>query len=327
MMEKSHSFFISVTFTSRGQTNTYRFETLVEEENRHTMWMYIAPRKVPEERKGCVTISFDPRPSRGSLTNGYGRQAVLQSLYFDGRCSAYDDPPLDPKQGTRAMLLGAIHVFRYLVRHWWPHVTILTMSDQSTYKCKPKFENKIRTFATDLLTGDLTYYERHLGATMESPANRSIRRGVRMRMTSPIDRNGHDFGEAMTLQIQARTRAQERWVSQHADEMKYLLDQMRSTGHSWQEYFTEIKRRFGCEMYACCAENLVTFFGMSVLMGAVYSVELDRVSGTSRIETDENLSHVHASIQAGGGCVRNRRISMLRQRVKSCIYHRSRGPP
>lgn len=294
MSTKSHPFLISVKFVSNGNANAYRFDALIEEEDKHATWLYLAPRKVPEERKGCVTISFDHRPSRQSLRDGEGRQAVLQSLYFDGRCSAYDDPPLESKQGTRAMLLGALHIFRHLMKQFWPHVDELVLSDQSTFKCAPKFQNKIRTFVTDLLTGDLMYYERHIGAKLTSSVNRSRRASIRKRILSPIDTGGREFLKEM------RGLGQNKWLSMNGDEIVALLDAMKNAGSTWQDFFVEIKRRFGCEMYACCSEQLSTFFKMNALMGAEYKVKLDALKGTSVVDS-EDMDNIRATIQVGGG--------------------------
>ena len=42
----------------------------------------------------------------------------------------------------------------------------------------------------------------------------------------------------------------------HGDKIVALLDAMKNSGSTWQDFFVEIKRRFGCEMYACCSEQL-----------------------------------------------------------------------
>ena len=301
-------FVISVAFSSGGpfgRTQTYRFDANMTLEEPHLMWLYLAPRRVPEARKGCVTISFDPKPTRRSLRDGEGRAAILQSLYFDGRCSVADDPPLDPKHGTRAMLLGAVHVFRHLVRTWWPHVTELHLSDESTFKCAPRFGNKIRTYATDLLTGDLTYYERHLGASLSSSSARERRAEVRRRITSPVDATGADFWSSMSSPSTPWDRRQERWMKENGAAVVELLDAVRAAGGTWQDFFGEVRAKYGCDMYACCSEQLVTFFKMSRLMGAGYEVKLDDLRGASTVASSADASatdrRIHTTVHAGGG--------------------------
>lgn len=321
-------FVIRVAFSSAGRQQTYRFDAKMVQEEPHLMWLYLAPLRVPEERKGCVTISFDPKPTRQSLREDVGKQAILQSLYFDGRCSVADDPPLDPKHGTRAMLSGAVHVFRHLVRTWWPHVTELHLADESTYKCEPRFGNKIRTYATDLLTGDLTYYERHLGASPTMSRVRQRRSEVRRRITAPVDATGEAFWAAMAAPPTPWDRRQERWMAAHGDEVMELLDSTRETGKTWQDFFEEVRARYGCDLYACCADQLVTFFGMSRLTGASYSVVLDDLRGASSVVVQGSLRDeesgkgrtLDAMVQVGGGAaIRGASREVRLRRVASAV--------
>lgn len=334
MSKPSRSYLIRVHFprSEGGTSQTYRFDAVLEKEDNHTTWLYLAPRRVPEHRIGCVAISFDPSPTQRSMKHGEGAAAILQSLYFDGRCSAIDDPPLDPKTGTRAMLLvlpGAVLAFRHMARLWWPHIVELHLSDQSTYKCMPQFKNEILTHSTDLLTGDSTYYERHLGAHLESPAAIDRRVDIRRRMLSPIDASGSVFWTTMKSPDIMIDPQQQEWLDANGNTIVRLLDSVRERGQTWQDFFLEIRARYGCIMYACCSKQISSFFGMSRLMGAEYRVRLDAIKGSERATTTMepvNRRQLGIDVTVSGGSGTTTQTSARMIRLIASVRHLLANP-
>jgi len=132
----------------------YFFDVEFKKDNDNVMWASIEQNQ--HNKQACVLISFDPIANHLERDNDV---ATIHALYFNTQCGTIQ--PIEPKKGTRAMLLGALHTLKYIAqtKKKWPHLKVFHLSDESTYKCSPKFKNEIHTFATDLLTGDQTYYE------------------------------------------------------------------------------------------------------------------------------------------------------------------------
>ena len=305
---------------------TLRFDAVLQREGPRTMWLALSPGKVPEEPRGCVLLMFDP-------STGGDPVVQLASVYFDGKCAVGDGPELEQKTGTRSMLKGALLALRHLakVERRWPHLGEIHLDDESTFRCRPEFSDaKIKTFATDLLVGDRTYYERHLNATLSSAAAHADRVAARGRIQSPIDVDGTTFWRHMTptslggVAPVVLSRKQIRWIKAYGHLIVKFVDDVREAGGTWEDAFESIKDWCECEMFACCAEQLVRFFKLSRLMGALYTVKIDELpeAETSVVTRPEpRVVHVKLS-RGGGGPKRDRAFRTLRCRAHSAHARR-----
>lgn len=304
---------MSEDFTLEVETPTdkvIRFDAVLQSEGPTTMWLILAPNKVPEEPRGCVLIMFDP---------SVGGDPVVQlaSVYFDGKCAVGDGAELQQKIGTRAMLRGALLALRHIakIEQKWPHLNEIHLDDESTFRCRPEFADvKIKTFATDLLAGDRTYYERHLNASLFSATAHRDRIEARKRIQSPIDVDGTTFWNRMlptnlggSAQV-VLSRKQIGWMKAYGDLIVQFIDDMRDAGGTWEDAFGSIKDWCDCEMFACCAEQLVRFFRLTRMMGALYTVKLDDLPSATVTYPDSDS--IRVKLTRGGGA-RDRSNSRL----------------
>jgi len=278
----------------------------IEKDSKHSHYFVLSPRQIAG-RRGCVVISFDPLPDADA--DEENKFATLQSIYYEDKCAGKKMlRPLDPKKGTRSMILGALHAFKYLAhtKNMWPHLTTFILTDESTYKCAHSFKKiEIETFATDLLTGDQTYYERHLNAKLVSNVARISKAGLRQRMMTIVDVNGIIFWkeiEKISIEEVLLTNKQKRWMQTFSKDIIELLDEMKLLKRTWQEFFLECRDICGCDFYACCSRQIVRYFAIEKLRGAAYVVKMDELPGSHLKNTMvKDVIKVNLHLRGGKG--------------------------
>lgn len=225
------------------------------------------------DRAGCVMILFDPSPRSRSHT------AVLQNVTHDAECA---QEGLPRKYGTRVMLLGALNIFKHIALTRYPHLREFQLDDEASYPCfpdTPEGDDRIRTFATDLLLQKHTYYERHLRVRPTTSHIKHIVKAVKKRISASIDAPFSEFWKAITDAPVARDFARHpkklEWLAAHKDAIEREFKHHARKQHSWRKFFRTMHHIHNCLFFACCWWRLCIFFDMTPLMGASWHVRFD----------------------------------------------------
>ena len=173
---------------TRGRRLT--FSVLERDVDKTTRYFAILP-----ERVGCITVSFDPRPG------SHDHVAVIQSIQHDTECA---QEGLPKKYGTRAMILGALNALKDISRERYPHLQTIELNDEAAYPCPPyavSEDDKIKTFATDLLLRGETYYERYLRVKPCKQMVSDVVSDVKARVSKRSDVSFSDFWNTMVGEL------------------------------------------------------------------------------------------------------------------------------
>jgi hypothetical protein len=264
----------------------------------------VAPNVIPSE-PCCAVLSLSPVHVEDDEST---RVVVLDCLFYDGTCTA---TRLERRGGTRTMLQDAVTLLNHLafVEGWWPHLCSLELKDGSTFDGLPKF-------ATDLLVGNTTYYESHLGAVLKTKRIQVIKDSCRRRLTSKIDASGRDLWDVVERRV-VRGYDVSPELMKHKEDVIRSVDEARSRKETWEDLFVRLN---GCDVYANFSSQLIDFFEMTRLAGAVYVVPLP-------FEDDGSVSVVDASIVPGGSDMsdaRNKRfekVRILERKAMQAVYN------
>ena len=227
----------------------------------------------PKRRGGpCVTMLFG---SRGDNDDA----VVIEDIRRKGAtCATAEEPPLPRKYGTRLMLLAMLNAFVVRARKMYPHLRRFELADEATYDCPGPLQDiaEIKTFATDLLLQDRTYYERHLNMAMQHPASIETRAALLDRVRR--EPKGVSFGTFFAFLT--TTDGPSRTVHRPGD-VRFLLEHeplLRAAfrrSRSFRAFFADVHAQMGCTFFAACWRRLLHFFGAARLQGAVYAVAFD----------------------------------------------------
>ena len=308
-----------------GTSNThFIFDVLIHQANKHTVFMTLGPVPVTSTCHKCVFIEFDPFPTQN---DDLGHVATIQLFCFSERCGK--EKPLEPKRGARSMLLGALYALLHLAHNEqrWPHLNTFSLNDESDYKCKlsnlpAAKQYPINTFATDLLTQNTTYYQRHLNAHLSSVQANTELKEVRKIITGPVSLKGFDFLKQlnhimMTESGMRPNKEQSDWMTSNSVHLIQIFDDAFNRGECWESAFKHVQAQFGCKMYACCFEQLIIFFNMFRLKGASYEVHAKELPGYGQVKTSLKDSSINVALVGGKS---NTNINILHNKLFSKRY-------
>jgi len=284
---------------------TFTFDILLHQENENVIFMTLGPVPVSATCQKCVFLEFDPKPDDD---DDLGHIAIIQLFCFNEKCTKKGTQPLEPKNGSRSMLLGAMYALLHLAHKEkrWPHLTKFVLNDESDYKCKltpsgPEYI--INTFATDLLTQDKTYYQRHLNANLSAIRARKALMTVRAKITSQVSLSGSEFFKELKrlTTIGYKPNAEQTtWINSNISSLIKIFDDAKNAGESWETAFKVVQHRFSCKMYACFYEQLIVFFNLHYLKGASYEVGVKDLPGYGKVKTRFNKNSIHVLLSGGG---------------------------
>ena len=80
-------------------------------------------------------------------------------------------------------------------------------------------------------------------------------------------------------------RRQIKWMSLFSKDIIEIIDEANCQDRTWQDAFREIKDICNCDFYACCSQQLIKFIKMGGLLGALYFVKMENLSGSSLRKT------------------------------------------
>lgn len=282
----SYKFFIESKEDDGEHSDEKRLTFLVVERDRdeNTRTMVVLPDYI-----GCVTLSFNPRPSQK-----WDDTVVVDSIKHDTKCAAEGLPR---KYGTRAMILGTFNVLKELAKDRYPHLREFHLDDEASYPCPPFSVGngkRIKTFATDLLLAGKTYYERHLNVKPCSVAVLNIVNNVKKRVTEPIDMTFDSFWTHLVGPVPhdtERTSEQLNWLVNRKDALRRSYEKSTTAHDNWREFFQTVHQKYGCVFFSCCWWRLCIMFNMTRLVGASWKVSFKRLPLQSfTIIQDENKS-------------------------------------
>jgi hypothetical protein len=283
------------------------FDATEDELDNRTRVLLVFPRYI-----GCVTVVFDPHVRGGENV------AVIESVKHDRRCAVEGLPR---KYGTRAMMLGTLHVLRDLARIRYPHLKEIELNDEASYPCPPydvpDDGKDIKTFATDLLLQGHTYYERHLGVRPRKPQVDELVRGIKRRMTNPIDVDFDTFWYYITdrkiPRDMYRSPSKMRWLHQHQENIDNLFERTRHVNGSWSAFFRALHVEYGCVFFLCCWWRLCRFFDMTRLMGAAWFIPFEDLPRPASLSISYEIWDDESNEEGrGGGDIGLRRGSVRR---------------
>ena len=290
-----------ISFTS------FTFDVLLHHITKNRIYMTLGPVPVSATCQKCVFIEFDPDPLPSDES---GNTAVIELFCFNANCTKAGTSPLEPKIGSRSMLLGALYALNHLAQkeRRWTHLTKFAMNDESDYTCKlnPLGQDyTIRTFSTDLLTQSKTYYERHLNATFSEKRAKRAASDARKLIMSPISLSGLQFLKTLNSLItpdDPPNKEQEMWMSLQTPLLIAVFDNERSTGGTWETAFKTIQKQFGCKMYACCSKPILIYFDLLPLLGASYEVKIKNLPGFKSVLTEyvQTMNDINIILSGGG---------------------------
>lgn len=290
---------VSFKFVTQNGKNTTTFFVLEKDIDRYTRFFVVVP-----ERIGCVTLSFDPNPRHKDPV------VTVQSIKHDKRCA---EEGLPRKYGTRAMILGTLNVLKDIAHHRYPHLRTIELNDEASYPCPPfavQEDNKIKTFATDLLLRNETYYERHLNVRPCREPIKQIVTATKSRVNRAIDVSFEAFwkniGGSSHAQQDAgsptdvhRAPEQIKWLHDNAPMIQQLFTEYYNRRQSWKVFFQRLHQEYGCTFFACSWWRLCVLFNMTRLVGAAWSVSFDRLPSQSYTILQQQ-EHQHNRSQGGG---------------------------
>lgn len=287
----------------------YKFDIEIKQDDDHTCYLSLAPRRVPHERRGCVVMCFNP-------TRGQSTVVDINAIAHDEKCSAKGTPPLEKKYGTRAMMLGAVHCMMFLASSRWPHLQSFSLTDESTFFCQPAFK-KVKTFAPDLLLRDKTYYQRHLNMDIVKLEVRQTVDNIVKRMAEHVDMTGDEFMGEM-LDETLLTPELVKWLKDNTQDIVACVEDHRDL-KTWRMLLQTLSDKFGCMFFACCSSQLMNLFNMHRLMGAEYTVKFEDVphAHTSSASSQQTGDTINVTFRSGGG-------GKKKVKVKACERERGR---
>jgi hypothetical protein len=304
-----------ITYEVEDEANRrFKFDAEITHEDEFSYYLAVAPRRVQGEYMGCVYMRFDPSIGGDPIVN-------ILRVSFDEECSAKETSPLVRKDGTRAMLLGALHVVMSIAeqRRGWSHLKLFVLNDDSKFPCIPT-SRKVRTIVADALLRDDVYYERRINARpVDANVSRAIE-AVRARMRTPVDVSGKRFvkrmGEGIAVtssnaddQTDAVRNIREKWLSGNLRSVDDIVEEHRRSGKTWRELFAALHAEYGCAFFSSCEQQLVEMFKMKRLVGALYQVAFKDVPRSVA---------VHVTIGGGG-------VAALRRRKERMATVRTRA--
>ena len=296
---------LNVSLPNENETFTnFTFDVLLHHINENVMYMTLGPVPVSRTCQKCVFIEFDPSPDKD---DDLGHMATIQSYCFNAKCTRSGTRPLEPKSGSRSMLLGALYALLHLAHKEkrWLHLTTFSLNDESDYKCKLNAAGKeynINTFATDLLTQGTTYYQRYLNAELSASRARKTCKNARKTILSPVPLSGHEFLNQLQGLVNPDhilDEEQVQWMHSNSSSLKYIFDDAKQKGNSWETAFKHVQSMFACKMYACCFEQLIIFFNLLSLKGASYEVYYKNLPGYKTKVVARNTQSIDVVLSGG----------------------------
>lgn len=272
----------------------------------------VAPRAL--RGKGCVLMLFDPDPADEDPA------VVIEAVNYDARCTADDTPDLVRKYGTRSMVLGAMHAVMRRAARAYPHLSEFQLADEASYPCAQLPPHRVKTYATDLLLFDRTYYERHLGVALAKPRDLRVAEEVRRRVRGPIDLTFDAFWSAVATATDAQPPELGAWLEARRAAVQRLFE----GAATWRAFFQRAHARWNCAFFAACWYQLCGLFGMRSLLGALYRVafkDVPAVPGGAavrlrRVNTDRAEQKGESSTHtAGGGARRSSSTTPIARRL------------
>ena len=244
----------------------YVFDMELHAIDNHLARFLLAPRRIPGERDGCVVLEWDPDPttSDGSVH--------IASIVHNSHCSS-SSKSLEKKYGTRAMVLGSLNAMKAIAADRWPFLSTFFLQDEATFNCPP-LEKSVRTFAVDLLIGDMTYYERHLDVHPDRDLVRFAKERMLRRVHGKIPTK-LEFSKVFEDFLSGSARDEEKIA--FLNENYVNISTSYGYAPTWRSFFIEMHRTYGCSFFAACGASLIDMFEMRPLLGAGWVVEFSKL--------------------------------------------------
>ena len=277
----------------RFEDKEYKFDIELHEED-GIYSLLLAPRRVLGDLKGCVVMEWGMDDDRVNIAN----------IVHNESCSARNVAPMEKKYGTRAMMLGSTHAMILIAKERFPHLNSFVLQDEATYKCLP-LEIKNRTFASDLLLRDDTYYERHLNMEPVLQRIKDAKQAILSRVHARISRRKsfESFWKSLT--------------DKRDDELEKLLWLLENkigiredydSSDTWRNFFIRMHQKHSCSFFAACGNQLIRIFHMSSMLGKQYIVNFEDLPNLSNKDQTGEISLVPQSGGGGDSKLRRRRM-------------------
>jgi hypothetical protein len=280
-----------ITMFVKFEDKQYKFDLELQEQD-GIYSLLLAPRRVQGDLKGCVVMEWGMDDDRVNIAN----------IIHDVNCSSKNVAPLEKKYGTRAMMLGSTHAMILIAKERFPHLKSFVLQDEATYNCPPLEKNN-RTFASDLLIRNDTYYERHLNMEPVLERIKVAKSKILSRVHAPIRKPFDVFWTSLTSER-----------DKEPEKLSWLLENMigiredYASSKTWRNFFIKMHQKHSCSFFAACGNQLLNIFHMSSMLGKQYIVKFEDLPNLSNKDRTGELSLVPYESQSGGGESRRRRM-------------------
>jgi hypothetical protein len=281
------------------KVNGRSFDVLIEEAYR-TMTRFIvgpAVRSNGPGGRGCVLIIFDTKPTIKTVT--------LQWFEYNPAC-AKDVPDLERGPGSKAMLLGALMMFRDMVGTRFPHLQTLSLEDLSRFVCERK-DTDIPTCVTSLVNYKKTYYQRLLNVVPSNDMHKERLTNVLEELDAAVP----DFETFWSL-ITGKTLGSQkyqvedlRWLNDNKAAIRSAFEGLQDRAGSmrrtlsWRHVLKKMFIDHNCKFFECCFQQLSDILGIRALEGVDWVTHLDDIPNSVNGRM-VNWSY-EKSASAGGG--------------------------
>ena len=269
-----------------GTKRTNKFDVEIWHET--DTFVIVSPRTRTKKGHGCVKFVMNLK---------YGDRITIDTVAYNSKCTARGTDDMTKKNGTRSMVIGAMHCVRDLAETRWPEIKGFELHDEGAYTCPP-LDMELRTTASDILLHDSTYYERHYNMTLEKKEVADKKSAALEKIHGRVAMNFEKFWSIVMPDVELYlTEAKHDWLVSNKDDIERVFRRTlkKDPDITWRMLARILHNKYGCTFFAATLTQFTYYFDIMPILGAAYVVDF------SDLPQATVMTKIYTTVELRGG--------------------------